>query len=89
MFFTADETDAVKTKMSGSSSGGVDVVRPGATEGEQGIEIILSGVDQVVFLFAPFIAAEQRMDQVVAFDVECDFRLFEKVAAQLLQGAVG
>jgi len=46
----------------------------------------LSGVDQVVFLFTPLVAAKQWVDQVVAFDVEPDFSLFEKGAVQLLQG---
>ena len=80
MFFAANNADAVKTKMSGGSGGGVNMVRPGTTESEQGVEMFFSGVDQVVFLFAPFVAAKLRVNQVIAFDVKLNVSLFKKDA---------
>ena len=80
MLFTADDADAMETEVFPRCCGSMDIVRPGATKGEQGIDVLLPGMDQVIFQLAPLVTAEQRMDQVVAFYVELDFRIIEEVA---------
>ena len=84
MLFTADDTDSIEAEMFPRCCGSMDMVRPGAAKGEQGIDVLLSGTDQVVFQLAPLVTAEQRVDQVVTFDVEPDFGIIEEVALKSL-----
>ena len=89
MWFTSNHANGFKTEMSARSGSGVNVVGPGTAECQQGMVVVLSGVDQVIFELAPFIAAEQRVNQVVTFDIELYARIIKKGAVQSLQRTVG
>ena len=62
--FASDNTDGVETKATASSSGGCDMVRPSTTKREQGRFILSTGLDQVVFEFAPLVTANVGIGEV-------------------------
>ena len=84
MLFTANDADGMETEVFPRCGGSVDMVGPGAAKSEQGFDVMLSGTYQVVFQLAPLVATEQRVDQVVAFDVEPDFGMIEEVTLKSL-----
>ena len=84
MFFTADDTDAVETEISGGSGSGVYVVGPGAAKSQQGIVLVFPGFGQIVFELSPFVAAEMRVNQIITFNENVDPGLFQERTVQLL-----
>jgi len=85
--FAAYDADGIDAEMFAGRSGGVDVVRPCASEGHQGADIVSQHVFDIVFQLAPFITAELRMDQIVALDQQAYARALGFRAGNFLQWA--
>jgi hypothetical protein len=82
--FTADNADGVETVAGAGRRGRVDVIRPGAAEGEQGMLLLLRGRDEIVFELAPLVAAKRGIGQVFTLDEQLDAGAVEQAGFKLL-----
>lgn len=65
--FAPDNTDGVETKAITSGGGGCYMVGPSAAKSEQGRFILSTGLDKIVFEFAPLVTAELGIGEVLTF----------------------
>jgi hypothetical protein len=67
--FAPDNTDGVETKAITSGCGGCYMVGPSAAKSEQGRFILSTGLDKIVFEFAPLVTAKLGIGEVLTFKV--------------------
>ncbi len=84
MSFTADDADGVETVTGAGGRGRVNVIRPGAAESEQGMLLLLRCRNQIVFKFAPLVAADRGIREVFAFDEQLDAGAVQLAGFKLL-----
>jgi len=68
MRFAPDHTNSFETEAFSCACSGIDVIRPGAAKCKQGCLTLFSGLNQVVFELAPFVAANLAISEIFAFD---------------------
>lgn len=68
MCLASNDADGFEAELPAGRRSGMDMVRPGTAEGEQRILSLCAGLYQVVLELAPFVAAEMRIGEIVAFD---------------------
>jgi hypothetical protein len=82
--FTADDADGIESEASAGRRGRVNVIRPGAAEGEQGSLLLLRCRNQIVFEFAPLVAADRGIGEVFALDEQLDAGAVQQAGFKLL-----
>jgi hypothetical protein len=84
MFFTADDTDGAEAVASAGRCGRVNMIRPGAAEGEQGGLLLLRCRNQIVFELAPLVAADRNIGEVFTLDEQLDAGTVQQAGFKLV-----
>lgn len=86
--FAANNADGFQAGIVTGCRRGIEVIGPGAAKSQQRVVIGLSGLNQVVLEFAPLVATELRVQQVVAFNPQADAGIIQQRTVQRLQRGI-
>lgn len=75
---TPDDAKASKSQRLRCSRGGMDMIGPGATEGQQGVMPLSQTLVQVVLELEPLVAAEVLIQAIGPEDAELDVVLIQQ-----------